>query len=134
MDLKNKYMLITLRLVFGAFMIFASIAGFIGAKAMVSGSPMEGVSEKDIQVTITLWDTGILHLVKLVELIAGLMFVFNFLPALAAIFMAPLSIGFVVYNILMGSTSGTIISMIIALINMYFGYVYWDKYKSLFQK
>jgi len=134
MDLRNKYLLITLRLAFGALMIFASIAGFIGAKAMVSGSPMEGVSEQDIQATITLWNTGILHLVKLVELVSGLMFVFNFLPALGAIFMAPLSIGFVVYNILMGSTSGVVISVIIALINIYFGYVYWDKYKALFKK
>lgn len=134
MDIKHKYVLTTLRIIFGAFMIFASIAGFLGAKAIVSGSPMEGLTKADIEATTILWNTGILHLVKLTELVVGLMLVFNFLPALAAIFIAPLSIGFIVYNAMTGHFSSIPMTIVIALINIYFGYVYFDKYKALFQK
>ena len=133
MDMRNKYLLTTLRIVFGIFMIFSAVAGFISAKAITSGSPMEGLTQADVDATKILWSTGIIHLVKLVELVVGLMFLFNFLPALAAIFIAPLSIGFIVYNSMM-TPQYVPLTLLIALINIYFGYIYWDKYKALFRK
>lgn len=134
MNLNNKYLLTTIRILFGLFMIFAGVAGYLSAKSMVNGNPMEGVSEQDIEYTINLMDMGLLQLVKLVELVTGVMFIVNFLPALAAAMIAPLSVGFLVYNISVGSTAGTIISIIIGIINLYFAHVYWDKYKALFEK
>lgn len=133
MDIRNKYALTTVRIIFGAFMIFASIAGYIGAKAIVSGSPMAGLTQVEIDATKIFWNTGILQLAKLMELVVGLMFIFNFLPALAAVFMAPISVGIVIYNAMM-APQNLPISIIIALFNIYFGYVYFDKYKALFKK
>lgn len=133
MNLKNKYLIIILRSLFGLFMIFAAVAGYFGAKSIVSGNPMEGLSQEDIEATKILWKTGILHLVKLVELVGGLMLLFNFFPALAILAFAPLSIGFLVYNAMM-SPQNIPLTIIIGLINIYFGYIYWDKYKQLFKK
>ena len=130
MNLKNIYLQNTIRIVFGLFMIFAAVAGFMGAKSIVNGQPMEGISEKDIELTKAYWETGIIHLAKLMELVIGLMFIFNFLPALATVFLAPLSIGFIFYHSF-ASPNMLPIPIVIILINLYFAYIHWDKYKPI---
>jgi uncharacterized membrane protein YphA (DoxX/SURF4 family) len=74
---------------------------------------------------------GIFQMIKTTEIIAGLMLVTGFLPALAAIFVAPICIGIIVFSLNVAPAyvgSG----IFVAILTAYMGYAYWDKYKSIF--
>jgi uncharacterized membrane protein YphA (DoxX/SURF4 family) len=133
MDFKNKYLLGTLRILLGLLFLMAGIMGYLSSQSLVQGNENSGVPEESQAMTLIYWDTGIIQLAKLVEVLIGLMLIFNILPALASNAMAPLSIGFIVINTAMGNSFGIILSLIILAINLYFGYVYWDKYKAMFE-
>src|SRR5574342_446852 len=129
MNFRNKYLLITIRTLFGLFMIFSGVMGFL---AMSSGS-MEGVPPEMVEATKVLVGTGIFHMIKVTEIVAGLMLVTGFLPALAAIFLAPIAIGIIVVNSMIAPNM-VISGIIVSILNAYIGYAYWDKYKALFKR
>ncbi len=127
MNFRNKYLLITIRTLFGLFLIFSGVAGFLAGKSM------QGVPPDMIPTMQTLWNTGIFQMIKVTEIVAGLMFVTGFLPALAAIFVAPIAIGIIVVNSMIAPNM-VISGVIVCLLNAYLGYAYWDKYKALFKR
>jgi putative oxidoreductase len=127
MNFRNKYLLHTLRILFGLLMLASGVMGLLG------GRDPAGVPPALVPVTHAFWDSGIFQMIKVTEAVVGLMFLANFLPALAAIFIAPVSIGIVVFNAVL-MPSFVIIGVIICLFNAYFGYAYWNKYKSLFSR
>jgi putative oxidoreductase len=128
MDFKNKYLVTTLRVLLGLFMIFS------GASGLFAGfSGFQGIPEPMLEFTMVLWNTGIFQMIKVTELVAGLMLVFNFLPALAAIFLAPVAVGVIVVNAMM-APAYLPMGIVFAALNAYLGYVYWPKYKPLFHK
>lgn len=127
MNLRHRYAVITIRTLFGLFIIFSGISG------LMTSQSMEGIPEPMVQTMQVLQSTGIFYMIKITETVAGLMLVAGFLPALAAIFLAPISIGIIVVNA--NTAPDYIISgVIVCLLNAYLGYVYWDKYKALFKK
>ncbi len=126
MNLKNKYLFNTIRILFGLFMIFSGVSG------LMIGPNAEGVPEPMVQTTQVLWNTGIFQYIKVTEIVAGVMLVINFLPALAAIFLAPIAIGIIIVNSLT-APDFVITGVIVAIIEAYLGYVYWDRYKALFK-
>ena len=67
------------------------------------------------------------------EIVAGLMLVTGFLPALAAIFLAPICIGVIIFNARV-SPAYLPTGFIISAFNAFIGYAYWDKYKALFAR
>lgn len=127
MNLKNKYLVNTLRILFGAFMIFSGVSGFL------MGPSPEGIPEQMIGPTHMLWDTGIFQMIKTTETVAGLMLLINFLPALAVIFIAPIVVGVIIVNARL-TPSFLPLGIVVSLFTAYFGYVYWDKYKALFKR
>jgi len=128
MNLRNRKLLITIRTLFGLFMVFS------GASGLWAGfNGMQGIPEPMIAMTQTLWDTGIFQMIKVTELVAGLMLIIGFLPALAAIFIAPVSIGILVVNARI-SPAYLPTGIIVALLNIYLGHVYWEKYETLFKQ
>ncbi len=133
MDLKNKYLVTSVRVFFSLFLLMAAIAGFFGAKAIVNGNPMEGISAQDIELTKAFWDTGIIQLAKAMELVVAVMLITNFLPALAVIFITPITIGIIVYHLFSGPQNLPI-SIAMGLVNVYLIYIYFDKYKALFDR
>lgn len=94
---------------------------------------MEGVPPEMIESTKVLFNTGIFQMIKVTETVAGLMLVIGFLPALAAIFIAPIAVGIVVVNSMI-APNFIISGVIVCLLNAYLGYAYWDKYKALFKR
>ncbi len=128
MNLRNKYLLTTLRVILGLFFIMSGAGGFYGAMNGWAGIPTEMLP--NVQA---LWAMGIFQLVKGTELIAGLMLVVGFRPALAAIFLAPICIGATTMNLL-NSPQYIWSALFVTVLNAYLGYAYWDKYKALFQK
>jgi hypothetical protein len=108
------------------------MSGVSGLWAASNG--LEGLPAESLPATQMLIDTGIFHMIKITEVVVGLMLVFNCFAALAAIFLAPVSIGVLVFNLSAESLPTGAIPTTIFLVglNVYLGYVYWDKYKALF--
>lgn len=99
----------------------------------MAGSSMQGIPEPMIPIMQMLAKTGLFYMIKVTEVIAGLMFVTGFLPWLAAIFLAPVCIGIIIFNSQV-APDYVITGVIVSLFNAYFGYAYWDKYKALFKR
>ena len=127
MNFRNKYLLITLRTLFGLFMTFSGVTGLLG------GPSAKGIPEPMVATVQTLWSTGIFQMIKVTEIVAGLMLTIGFLPALAAIFIAPIAVGIVVFNARL-SPAYIPAGIIVCVLNAYIGYAYWDKYKALFKR
>jgi uncharacterized membrane protein YphA (DoxX/SURF4 family) len=125
MNYRNPKVVTVIRIVFGLFMLFSGISGLMAA------SSLQGIPEPMIPTMKVLIGTGIFYMIKVTEVIAGLMLVVGFLPALAAIFLAPICIGVIIVNSRI-APNFVITGVIVSLINGYLGYAYWDKYKALF--
>lgn len=132
-NFRNKYLVNTVRIFLGLFMIFSGVSGMWMANQDLSTIDPSMMPPELIPIMQALLDTGIFHMIKITETVAGLMLVANFLPALAAIFLAPVFVGVVVYNVMV-APQNLLFGIVFALLNAYLGYVYWDKYKALFTK
>jgi len=128
MNLRNKKLLTTIRVIFGVLMIFSGVSGFLSMN-----QSMEGMPAPMISATKVLVDTGLFHMIKITEIVAGVMLVAGFLPALAAIFIAPIAVGIVVFNLNLAPMYA-ISGLVVCAFNAYLGYAYWDAYKSLFKR
>jgi uncharacterized membrane protein YphA (DoxX/SURF4 family) len=127
MNFRNKYLLNTVRILFGLIMLASGVMGFM------MGDSTEGVPPDMVVMTTALWDSGIFQMIKVTEIVVGLMLVVNFLPALAAIFIAPVSVGIVVVGAML-DPGIVVVGLVICLLNAYLGYAYWSKYKLLFSR
>ena len=129
MNLRNRYAVITVRTLYGLMMLFSGVSGFM---ALRSGS-MEGIPEAMRVITQSLVSSGLFQMIKVTEIVAGLMLVAGFLPALAVIFLAPIGVGVVVFNSQVAPNL-IVSGLIVCAFEAYFGYVYWDQYKALFAR
>ncbi len=125
-DLRNRKLVMAIRILVGLFFIMSGVGGL-----MTDTTTMKGIPEPMIPTMRVLWDTGIFQYIKVTEVIAGLMLVTGFLPALAAIFLAPICLGVVIVNS-RTAPEYVVTGVIVCIFNAYLGYVYWDKYKALF--
>lgn len=128
LNFRNKWLVIVIRTLLGLMFVFSGVTGL-----MAGMNNMEGVPTEMIPMSQALWDMGIFQMIKVTEIVAGIMFVVGFLPALAAIFVAPICVGVIVFDSQVAPSyyaSGIIVS----LANMFMGYAYWDKFKSLFSR
>lgn len=128
MNLRNRKVVLTVRILLGALFVFSGISGL-----MAGFQGMQGIPEPMVATTQMLWNTGIFQMIKVTEIVAGLMLVFGFLPALAAIFVAPICVGVVIVNA-RTAPAYIITGLIISVADAFLGYAYWDKYKTLFTK
>lgn len=129
MNSRNKYLVNTIRTLFGLFMLFS---GASGLWMTITGST-EGIPPEMMEVINGIQENGIFYMIKITEIIAGLMLVLNIWPALAAIFIAPIAIGIIVFNAMV-APEYVISGVIVAILDIYLGHVYWDKYKALFTR
>lgn len=122
---RNRKLVITIRIILGLMFLGSGITG------LLAGADMKGIPAPMIGVSHSLWYMGIFQMIKTTEIIAGLMLITGFLPALAAIFVSPICIGVLVFNSRIAPMylpSG----IFVTLLTSYLGYAYWDKYKALF--
>lgn len=127
MNFRNKKLVTTARIIFGGLMLLSGLSGLLMGPVPAATPP------EMIAASTAFGETGIFHMVKLTELIAGVMLLFNILPALATIFLAPVAVGILVVNATMTPTFLPI-GLLVVLFTAYFGYVYWNKYQALFKK
>ena len=127
MNFRNKHLVTAVRVILGLIFLGSGIAG------LMSGSSTQGVPPSLIPIMQALWVSGLFVMIKLTEALAGLMLVIGFLPALAAIFVAPICVGVIVFN---ANTMPpfVIAGIVISILDIYLGYAYWNKYAPLFSR
>jgi hypothetical protein len=128
MNFRHKYLVNTIRILLGIFLLFSGVTGF-----MAGFNNFEGIPAPMLDNTKMLWDTGIFQMIKTTEIVVGLMLIFNFLPWLALLAVAPLAVGIVVVN---GRTAPAYLpaGLLVGLLAVFLGYAYWNKYKQLFDR
>lgn len=129
MNLRNKKLVTTVRILLGLMFVFS------GASGLAAGfTGMEGKIPAPMLVTqMQLWDMGIFQMIKVTEIVGGLMLIFGFLPALALLFVAPICVGVIVYD-LFTVPSYLASGIVVSLMTAFLGYAYWDKFKGLFER
>ncbi len=127
MNYRKRGLIITVRTLLGLIFVFSGVGG------LLTGNDVSNIPEPMATITTSLWTAGFFQMIKITELIAGLMLLVGFLPALATIILAPVGIGIIVVNAML-MPSFLIVALIICLLLAYLGYAYWDKYRALFQR
>ncbi|MBP6945638.1 DoxX family membrane protein [Patescibacteria group bacterium] len=127
MNYRNRGLIITVRTLLGIVFVFSGVGG------LLTGSDVSNIPEPMATITTSLWTAGFFQMIKITELVAGLMLLVGFLPALAAIILAPVGIGIIVVNAML-MPSFLVVAVIISLLLAYLGYAYWDKYRALFER
>ncbi len=127
MDFRNKYLVITIRTLFGLALLALGVMG------LFLQMPTEGLTPAMAAALQGMNDLGITKLLAVIEIIAGLLIVTGFLPAFGVLLFTPITVGILAVHIVK-EPSTIIPGIIIAFLNAYLGYVYWDKYKALFTK
>ncbi len=128
MNFRNRKLVITVRIVLGLVFVFSGVTGF-----MSGFNGMQGIPAPMAHIMEHLWTSGIFQLIKSTEIVAGLMLVIGFLPALAAIFLAPVCIGALIFNAAL-APAYIALPLAVTILNAFLGYAYWDKYRALFAR
>lgn len=128
LNFRHRYLIITVRVLLGLMFLFSGVSGILAAS-----NGMQGVPEPMVISQWQLWDMGIFQLIKVTEIVAGIMLITGFLPALALLFVSPICVGLIIYDLHVAPdyiASGIVVSLMTA----YLGYAYWDKFKAIFQR
>ncbi len=80
--------------------------------------------------------SGIIIAAKVVELIAAVLLLLNYRPALATLLLAPVTVGIVVYDLMLWThvPASLIGAGLLLCANIYLGFVYWPRYEPLFRR
>lgn len=135
MDFRNKWAVHTVRTLLALLLLGMGASGLY---FVLSGNIPEvpGTTEAIEAADAGFTASGITVAAKIVEIIVGLMLLANFRPAFANLLIAPVTVGIMVYDLVLWShvPLSLIPAYFLLLANIYLGYVYWDKYKQLFTK
>ena len=127
MNFRNRYLVIAVRVLLGLIMLASGISG------LLMGNSTQGVPPKMVAFTQLFWASGLFQMVKVTEVVAGLMLLVGVFPALATLFLAPDVVGIVIVNARM-MPSFLWLGAIVFVLTAYLGYAYWDKYKPIFSR
>lgn len=126
-NFRNRKLVIGARVVLGLMFLGSGLGGLLG------GSSLQGVPENMIPTMRMLLDSGIFYMIKVTELVSGLMLIFGIFPALAAIFVAPICVGIIVFTAFV-SPENMWGGFVVGAFTLYLGYAYWEQYKPLFAR
>ena len=127
MNFRNKYLVITIRSLFGLALTLLGVMGLFMAV------PTEGMTPAMAAALEGMNALGIVKLLAVIELIAGLFIITGFLPAFGTLLFTPITLGILAVHITK-EPSTILPGIIVAVMNAYLGYAYWDKYKGIFSR
>src|SRR5215831_5303470 len=127
MNFRNCYLVIAVRILLGLIMLASGVSG------LLMGNSTKNVPPQMVNFTQVFWASGSFQMVKVTEIVAGLMLVIGILPALAVLFLAPDVVGIVIVNARL-MPSFLWIGAVVFVMTAYLGYAYWDRYKPIFAR
>ena len=128
MCLRNRIFVRTVQILFGLYLIFFGVIGYL------IKMPMPEYNEAATAFLTGLFASGYLfHLMSLVFVLSGLMFIFNKWSAFGALLLAPISVNILFFHVFVDSQN-FIMALIPFVLNLYLIFVHWVRYKTIFQK
>src|ERR1019366_7225820 len=127
MNFRNRYLMITIRILLGLIMLASGISG------LLMGNSTQGVPAQMVAFTQVFWASSIFQMVKVTEIVAGFMLLVGIFLALATLFLAADVIGIVVVNARL-RPSFLWLGAVVFVLTAYLGYAYWDRYKPIFSR
>ncbi|MBX4196916.1 DoxX protein [Candidatus Pacearchaeota archaeon] len=128
MNLRSRKVVRTVQIVFGLFLVFLVVSGYFQLL------PPPTFNEAGMSFLGSLMNTGyLLHVMNIVFLLAGLMFIFNMWSPLGALLLAPITLNIALFHIFLDST-GWWMALIEVVLNIYLLVIHWHRYKPIFQK
>ena len=132
MGLRNRKLVRTVQILFGIYLIFFGVVGYI--PALLQSLPQPQYNEVALAFIAALFVTGYLtHLMAIIFVLSGLMFIFNKWSAFGAVLLAPITINILAFHIFLDFTAWWM-ALIFAALNLYLIIVHWPRYKPIFEK
>jgi len=127
MNFRNRKLVITIRIILGLIFIMSGVSGLMmGAQSPNTPEALQIIGK-------ALWDSNIFHLIKIVEIIAGLMLVTGFVPALALTMLVPICVGVIVFTLTL-TPMYIFPGLVVSILTAYLIWAYWDKFRSVFDR
>ena len=121
----NKKVILVTRVLFGLMLIGLGSFSFMNL-------PIPEYPPKAKEFLIALAGTGYInHVIGIIFIIVGLMFVSGRLVALGALLLAPIVVNILLFHIFLDIKS-IFLGLVVAAGNIFIAYTEWDEYKGLF--
>ncbi len=125
MTWNNKTLVLIGRIVLGLILVVFGLNGFFNFIAM---GPMPAAAGAFFGALAA---TGyLIPVLKVLEIVIGLMFLFNKYTPLATVMLVPLSLNFVLFHVALAQAGGAI-AYVNAILKIYFIFVYKKSFKGL---
>lgn len=126
--MKNISVQMVVRILFGVVLL---LLGFVNFN---QSSPLGGTPDAHMAFEQAIIDAGyVTKVVGIIEFAAGLMLVLNRYAALGLLLIAPLSVNFVLFKVVLDPGTIAPIPFVYAFLNVYLAWTYREKYRPLFE-
>ena len=126
MDIFNKKLFRVIQVLFGFYLVFLGVIGYIMTL------PPPPYNEAGLAFLGALFNTGyIFHVMSLIFVLSGLMFLFNKYSAFGSILLVPITFNILMFHLFLDFT-GFYLALIPVILNIYFIWAHWSKLKHLF--
>ena len=128
MNFRNKKLVRTIQILFVLYLVFFGIIGYIVTL------PAPKYNEAALAFLGALFNTGYMfHLISLVFVLSGLMFIFNKWSAFGAVIFAPVTVNIALFHIFL-DFMGWWMALIPVVLNIYLLAVHLPRYKPMFSR
>ncbi|MCR3750882.1 DoxX family membrane protein [Lentzea californiensis] len=119
-----RYINVVVRVLFGALFAFSGFTGLFG----IGSQSTDGMSAEAVAFATALGESGfVMPVVKVAELVAGIMLLVNRFVPLALALLAPLVVGVFGFHLLL-EPSGAVIAVVLAVVEIYLAWVHRDAF------
>ena len=128
MNLRNRKLVRTVQILFGLYLVFLGIIGYIVTL------PAPPYNEAGLALLGALFATGYMfHLMSVIFILSGLMFVFNKCSAFGAILLTPITANIILFHLFL-DFMGWWMALIFVILHVYILAIHWPRYKPMFSR
>ena len=128
MNLRDRKLVRTVQILFGLYLLFFGVIGYIVTL------PIPSYNEAGLAFLGALFATGyVFHLISIIFVLSGVMFIFNKWSAFGAILLAPVTVNIVLFHVFL-DFMGWWMALIFVILHVYLLAVHWLRYKPMFSK
>ena len=126
MNFRNRKFVRTIQILFGLYLVFFGLIRYFVSL------PTPQYNEAAIAFSGALFNTGyIFHVIAIIFVLSGLMFIFDKWSAFGAVLLAPVTVNIAFFHIFL-DIKGWWPALILIILNIYLGIVHWPRYKLVF--